>query len=191
MKLEEQSLAKQIQCEAFAQALVFGVGLNQNHIGGARTISNAYRVSNPATINWKNNSVNVEASKFLALPYVALRVQELRNELAESYKISKQEVLAEFSKIARFDPRKLYDENGVAKPIHELDDETAASINSVEVVKKSIGDTDLFETTTKIKVIPKTAALDSMGKHYNAYEDHQKSSTADVHIHLTDKDDKL
>jgi phage terminase small subunit len=48
-------------------------------------------------------------------------------------RLSTERVLRELARAIFADPRKLYDEKGRLKPIHSLDDDTAAAVASLDV----------------------------------------------------------
>lgn len=124
-----------------------------------------------------------QASLFLARPHIAARVDQIRRETYKSMEITPGKIIREYGKIAFFDIRKLLDKNGNIKPIHELDDDTAASVAGIEfdVTKtktkhniysdendeEDIGSVDaetVTTTTAKLKLADKTKALDSLSK---------------------------
>ncbi len=75
---------------------------------------------------------------------------QLTREALQSLHITKERVLAEYAKIAFFDIKKIYKEDGSLKAVSEMDDNTTGAIIAVE------GD--------KIKASDKKAALDSICK---------------------------
>lgn len=96
------------------------------------------------------------------------RIAELRRERATKLIMSKADILNGLARIAMFDPRNLYDENGDMKPIHELDDVTAASITGIKAQRLNTPTADDPTKTTLItadvKLADKKAALDSLAK---------------------------
>lgn len=97
----------------------------------------------------------------------ALQKQQARTEITADW------VLKETHRLASFDPRKLFDENGALRPIHTLDDETAACIGGVEI--------DRFGSV-KVKVWDKNSALEKLHKHFGLFEkdNKQKFSLEDL-----------
>ena len=76
-------------------------------------------------------AVNVEACRLMANPKVALRVAELRAPALKAAALEAEETLGYLAKVNRFDIRKLYDEQGEMKPVHQWDDETAAAVSHI------------------------------------------------------------
>jgi phage terminase small subunit len=98
-------------------------------------------------------------------------------------------VLREVCRLALFDPRKLYDENGNLKPIHELDDDTAAAICGVEVFEEFSGKGKSrihVGMTRKIKLHRKDAAQDKLMRHLGLFEK-DNAQTADALTSLLDR----
>ena len=59
-------------------------------------------------------------------------VARLRRDLQVKLEISSERVLTELSKLAFFDVRRVFNEDGTLKAISELDSETAASIAGLD-----------------------------------------------------------
>lgn len=98
------------------------------------------------------------------------RILELRKNL----NITPERVLQEYARIAFADIRCIFDDNGTLVPLHELDDDTAAAVASVEV--QTIGDADgVMKTDThKLKMYDKLNALNVLAKRLKLYEDSLK-----------------
>lgn len=95
------------------------------------------------------------------------RILELRKNL----NITPERVLQEYARIAFADIRCIFDDNGALVPLHELDDDTAAAVASVEV--QTIGDKEgVMKTDThKLKMYDKLNALNVLAKRLKLYED--------------------
>lgn len=126
----------------------------------------------------------------LSKPEIVERIMELAAEPIKKLEITRERVIEEMARIAFADSRKLFDENGDLKPIHELDDNTAAAIAGVEVVtvNKGRGEAATVDYIHKVKQWPKDRMLSELGKHFNIYEDHQKSGVGEMHVHIEGKD---
>lgn len=108
----------------------------------------------------------------LKKPEIATAIAEGQVERARKLDITAERVLQEVARIGFSDVRKLFSESGQLKPIHELDDDTAAVVASIEVSDRAIpggeGDT---ERVTKIKAWDKGSALGQLGKHLGLFND--------------------
>jgi phage terminase small subunit len=124
-----------------------------------------FSVSNNGTqaaikANYSERSASTQASRMLKIDKVKARIDELLIKTTDKLEITRERVLAEYGKLAFLDPKKLYDEDGSLKSIHDMDDDTAAAITSIEVASLAEGAGKL----TKIKVSDKKGALDSLAK---------------------------
>jgi phage terminase small subunit len=117
---------------------------------------------------------------------VQLFIAQLEAERAESERFDRERLLLEMKRLASFDVRKLYRRDGTLKEPHELDDDTAAAVEQIEV--SVAGDEEIG--VKKIKAASKIAAMKELGKHFNIYEDHQKA-TGTINITIEGKDAKL
>lgn len=153
----------------------FALGVAQ---GSAQ--SEAYRVAYPKSKKWKPDTVHQAASRLMADSKVIARVSEIRERITNTGIASASRVLLEASRLALFDPRKLFREDGTPKPINELDDDTAAALAGLEVVETFEGsgnDRVFVGYTKKYKVADKNSALEKLFKHHGLYEKDNNQKT--------------
>lgn len=134
--------------------------------------SRAYREVYDAE-NMKPGTVWTEACLLLQNHKVAQRVRGLRDQITDRLLMTKADVIAETTKLATFDVRRLFDETGAPIPFHELDADTAACIVGIEVFEEFEGKGEnrrLIGHTKKYKVADKKGALDMLAKHHGIYE---------------------
>lgn len=87
----------------------------------------------------------------------------------EAADLSVERTLRELARIAFADPRKLFRPNGEPIPVHELDDDTAAAVASMEVDQSG---------KTKVRLHPKNDALASALRHLGLFErDNRQNGT--------------
>jgi phage terminase small subunit len=89
-------------------------------------------------------------------------VDDLREYVRMRHVIALDHIVTELAKIAFFDIRTLYDEDGNLKPVCEMDHIAGAAISSIEVEATEIPSKDgtfIINKTTKIKIRDKIAAL--------------------------------
>lgn len=104
-------------------------------------------------------------------------IERRQAEIAIKCAITQQKVLQELAKVGFSDVRKLYDQFGNLKPIHELDDEAAACLAGVETESKSCksGDEEddqvIVTTVRKVKRWDKIRALELIGKQLGMFVD--------------------
>ena len=112
-------------------------------------------------------------------PEIQAVICKAQDARAERTHITQDRVLQEIARLAFFDPRKLYDEQGNIKPIHELDDDTAACIGGLDVLTTSRVEDGkegepvvvISEVTKKFKIWDKNSALEKAGKHLKLFTD--------------------
>ena len=108
----------------------------------------------------------------LKKPLIKKHLAERQREIAGEIGISQKRVLEEYSKLAFFDPRKLYDKNGEFKPVHELEAEVAAALTSI---KEKEGEKEY-------KYGDKKGALDSLAKHLGLFKDEEETKGVTINI---------
>lgn len=141
-------------------------------VASGNTQADAYRDAYPRSKKWKDSSVHCNASQLMAEAKVAQRVADLRERITNSGVASAVRVLQEASRIALFDPRKLFRDDGTPKPVCELDDDTAAALAGLDVHEEFVGsgeDRVFVGYTKKYKVADKNAALEKLFRHHGLY----------------------
>jgi len=74
------------------------------------------------------------AGLFLHRPDVAAIIAARQAEMRRRNEVTMERVIGELAKLAFADPRDLFTPDGKLKPLHELDDASAASISALEVL---------------------------------------------------------
>lgn len=110
---------------------------------------------------------------------------ERRAALSTATGVTVERVLREAARLAFFDVRKLYRPDGSPKQLNELDDDTAAAIQGLEVA--TIGNKDVgFGEVLKYKVADKNAAIEKLFKHLGMFDrdNAQQAARAPLRIEL-------
>ena len=113
------------------------------------------------------------ASENLKKPEIVAYLNQKRSEISTKTGITPERVLQEYARLAFFDIRNIYDENGNLISIKSLSDDTAAAIAGVEVsqeITKTEKKTKTVNNTVKVKIANKILALDSIAKHLGMFE---------------------
>jgi phage terminase small subunit len=113
----------------------------------------------------------VEGAEWLRKPEISAYLYTKAQERGKEADITQTNILREIARLAFFDPRKLYDENGSPLPITDLDDDTAACIAGIKV--KTIGDGDdqrSIASVIEYKVSNKDPALEKLMRYMGLYE---------------------
>lgn len=122
----------------------------------------------------RGNAAEVNASRLLRNAQVSLSVQEAMKERETRTHITQDRVLQELARIAFFDIRRLYRDDGSMKAPHELDDDAAAVLSGVEVLEEFDGigaERSLIGHTKKAKVWDKGNALTLAMRHLGMLTD--------------------
>lgn len=120
------------------------------------------------------HTAEVRSFQLLKMPHIQEAIAEKRKVLAVKAEVSAGRVLQEYCRIAFVDVRKIFNADGSLKPVHEMDDDTAAAVASVEVeqtnseTKRGV---KTAATTVKTKMLDKIRALDALAKHLGLFKD--------------------
>ena len=149
-------------------------------VASGKTQADAFREAYPRSKDWKPESVHEKASILASNVKVMSRIAELKERITETGIASAARVLQEATRIALFDPRRLFFDDGMPKPITALDDDTAAALAGLDVVEEFEGSGDdrkFVGYTKKYKVADKNSALEKLFKHHGLYERDNEQKT--------------
>lgn len=138
------------QQEHFAQLVAQG-----------KSQSAAYREAYPKSQKWKEGAVWSQSSILFSHSGVSKRVADLRAEAVKRTEVTQDMVIKELARLAFFDIRKIFNNDGTLKKVHELDDDSAAAITSIELV--DIGADGQLVLSKKFKTEGKIKALNLLG----------------------------
>jgi len=119
-------------------------------------------------------AVQVEAARLMKNPKVTLRVEALRAVAVEKGLMDRQEWLEHLQKMARADPREMYDSFGNPKEIVELEDNEAAAIAGFEFFEEFQGKGEARQAvgvTKKFKLLGRTKPLEIIEKAQGYYRE--------------------
>lgn len=123
---------------------------------------------------YSEDSAGAIGSENLTKPEIAEAVKKRIVELQQSTGLTAERLLNEVRRMAFFDPRKLFDENGNLKPITELDDDTAAALAAFEVTEERADIEEKSKVTgytKKLKWYDKNAAIDKGMRYFGMLTD--------------------
>jgi phage terminase small subunit len=138
--------------EAFCLSIVEG-----------QTQSNAYRKAYNAG-RMKAKTVNEKASRLMAKGKIRARVSELMKPVIADAQMKRREWLERLTRLARFDPRKMFDDQGRPKPIAELAEGEAEAIEVFERIEQYDGTGVLCRAGYRVHFISRLDALALIGK---------------------------
>lgn len=120
---------------------------------------------------YSEKTAKVIGSENLSKPAIRSAIQAGKQQLQAQTGITKERVLRELGLVGFGDIRKLYDERGELRPIHELSAEEAAQLAGVEVQQHRGDDDDQPVYVRKIKRWDKVKALELLGRHLGLWSD--------------------
>lgn len=100
-------------------------------------------------------------------------IDEALGDIAERAGITAERVLRERARLAFFDARKLFDQDGMPIPLHLLDDDTAAAVMGVDVLEqfgREGEDRVLTGFVKKYRLATKDASLAALEKYFGLNE---------------------
>ena len=111
----------------------------------------------------------------LKKPEIAAAIEKKRSQHAASTGLTVERLLTEAMRLAFFDVRKLTDADGNPIPINQLDDDTAAAIQGLELATERSRDEDGQATVVrKYKVADKNSAIERLFKHMGLFDKDNK-----------------
>lgn len=113
-----------------------------------------------------------QGARLLTNVHIQKAVQERRQQHQANTGLTVERVLLEAMRLAFFDIRKLTDADGNPIPINQLDDDTAAAIQGLELATERVrGDDEGAETVVrKYKIADKNAAVERLFKHLGLFQ---------------------
>ena len=109
-----------------------------------------------------------QGARLLSNANVRAQIDEANTKAAAIAGLSVERTLREIARLAYADPRALFQPDGSLRPVHELDDDTAATVASIEVDEiRQAG--SVVGVTRKIKQHSKSQALDMAMKYHQLY----------------------
>jgi phage terminase small subunit len=169
------TMSRDVVCQRFALAYM--------------RYGNAVRAFREAVPNSQANDGTARKEAFTILHDERTQkcIDELRTRAATRAEATLAEWISNELRIARFDPARMFDEDGNLLALSDMDPDTRFAIQSIDVdeekveVHKAGADTEIVKRTRvrKIKFHSKDGAQERLGKHLGAYQkdNQQKSET--------------
>jgi len=118
---------------------------------------------------YSKKTAEVIGHENLRKPQIQKEIQKAMDKRSRRLEISADRVLQERARIAFFDIRKLYNEDGSLKQIQDIDDDTAAAIHSIlnggRLETNEEGETVLHIFIKKVNTLSKDKSLEALEKH--------------------------
>jgi phage terminase small subunit len=144
---------------------------------------NATRAATAA--GYSQRTANEQGARLLAKASTKKLVDSLLSKRASRLEISSERILEELAKLAFFDARSIWNEDGSLKPVTEWDDAAAAALAGIEHEKLfehfGAGNAKHVGTTVKVKMLPRTDALRMLGQYRKLFTE-KVEHTADSEL---------
>jgi phage terminase small subunit len=109
-----------------------------------------------------------QASRMLASERIKAEVDRVMGKAMAKLEITVDRVLNEIARLAFADIRNCFNADGTLKPLHELDDNTAAALVGMDVIEiENDGETRVV--AKKFKFADKKGSLELLGKHLKLF----------------------
>lgn len=109
-------------------------------------------------------TANEQGARLLAKVSIQAELSERMKAREQRTEITQDRVLQEIARVAFFDPRKLFNDDGSPKRLVDLDDDSAAVIAGVDVA--TVGNADIgIGQVMKYKIADKLKAIDQCMSH--------------------------
>lgn len=118
-----------------------------------------------------SRNIRGAGAKLLKIPEVVEQIKKLHRSQLRRLQMEADEVVMAWARIARFDPRKLYDEHGNLLQPRNWPEDVALCIQSIEVEERFEGKGEDRQQyfVHKIKFNDRMAALNALGRHHNLF----------------------
>ena len=139
-------------------------------------------------ITKNDNVAAAAAARLLSNVNVRTYVEKRLNRVAIKYEVTQDRIMKEYSRLAFFDPRKLFDEEGHLKHIKDLDEDTACAVAGFDFstiyrkAKDMNQDEIIAEVLKKIKFADKKGSLDSLARINGMFVDKLEIKSLNVNI---------
>lgn len=134
---------------------------------------NATRAATQA--GYSERTARGQGSRLLTNVNVRAAIDAAMEQRANKLEITAERVLAEIARLAFFDARNLFRDDGSPIPVKQLDDDSARAIVGMDVVH--VGNAEMgVGQVNKIKLADKKGALELLGRHLALFKDTLKIS---------------
>ena len=148
--------------------------------GKKKLFADEYLIDRNATqaairAGYSEKTARSQGQRLLKEPKVKAYIDAFIGDQSERLNMTAERVMEEIARIALFDPRKMFRDDGSLKRITEIDDATAAAIAGMDIDEIKIGD-KTTTVTRKIKIASKASALEMAVKYFGLNQTKQSAA---------------
>lgn len=163
---------------------------------------NATRAYKVAYKNCKSDlTARTNGSKLLTNTNIQSYISKKQKEIEKRTEVTQDRVVQELAKIAFFNIKDIYNDNGTLKQIKDIDENTSKAIASIKTLQKAKGmkinvnleraDEEIpiehiEEQTIEFKINDKVKALELLGKHLGMFNDVNVNMKNAIQVQLVD-----
>ena len=159
----------------------------------------AYKVAYPNCK--KDDTARANSSRLLTIANIQEYISKKQKEIEKRTEVTQDMVVQELAKIAFFNIKDIYTENGTLKQIKDINDNTSRAIASIKTLQKAgsmkininmegqdkeIPLEHIDEQTIEFKTNDKVKALELLGKHLGMFNDVNINMKNAVQVELVD-----
>ena len=159
----------------------------------------AYKVAYPNCK--KDETARANSSRLLTNANIQNYISEKQKEIEKRTEVTQDMVVQELAKIAFFNIKDIYNENGTLKQIKDIDDNTSKAIASLKILQKAgsmkinvnmqgqdeeVPLEHIEEQTIEFRTNDKVKALELLGKHLGMFNDVNVNMKNAIQVELVD-----
>lgn len=148
----------------------------------------AYRKAYTVGKDTKPERVWEGASRLIADPKVAARIEHYRKLADQHWSASVEKIATQLGMMAFVDKREIYDENGALKDPRDWPEHIARTVQGVEVFEEKNADGETVGYTRKVKFESRAAALQMLAKWKGMAIDRSEIGAPGDFDHLSDEE---
>ena len=136
---------------------------------------------------YSHKTARQQGCRLLTRANIREAIANRQQKLTERTEVTAERVIKELSKIAFSDIRGLFNGKGGLVPVHELPEDVARALASVEVTKQRTKTQDSVTTeefVTKVKTWDKPKALEMLGRHLALWQDARGDSAKGLTVNI-------
>lgn len=135
---------------------------------------NARRCYQQVYPNVSVSTAQTEGAKLLRNPHVVAYLEEMTKKASEKASITQERLMLEMSRLATYNVKMFYDDDGNLIPINELSDDAAAVIAGIKVRRirsnNKEGEQEEESEIIEYKLPTKSATHDQLNRVFGSYE---------------------
>ena len=121
---------------------------------------------------YSEKTADTQGARLLVNVKVVQAIEAKTNRILGKLEVTADMVVQEIAKLAFFDPRKLFNDDGSMKLISEIDDHSAAALAGFDVCELFDGAGDqkhAYGLLKKVKLADKTRNLELLGRYFKLF----------------------